>query len=418
MESIETRYGVLSVPNSGQDTIGRFLARYGEWGWDEVLFLSSVLDDGPTRVLDLGAYVGTFGIGLASAKQLDFVCFVEANGEISPYLAENVNRNCKAPSLVVEALVIGSQAHASEGRFEPANFGSTSFAGKPEAGDQRQGVVPLPVRKLTLAELRSEHGPFDLIKLDIEGMELDVLEPDADHLAQAGTTLWIECNESPRSVEIVRYLLSLHLDIFYFAFPSHNPDNFRGDPVPIYPFAYEAGLLAAPKRLPALNDPLASHHCILRNISNADQLKEALWRTPRWGLADWHGTSVEELAALAGRALRGESFRQFLGANWSRSGAPLDVMRGELRKEQARAERAESALAEASARLLDRASEIGAERERAERAEAGVSELRQRIAEAAGRCAVIEASIGWRAERALRRLVGAQPQPVKPKLGD
>jgi hypothetical protein len=57
-DAVETRYGQLRIPG-GEDVISLFLARYGEWAWDETGFVASVLTEG-ARVLDAGAYVGTF----------------------------------------------------------------------------------------------------------------------------------------------------------------------------------------------------------------------------------------------------------------------------------------------------------------------------------------------------------------------
>ena len=197
------------------------------------------------------------------------------------------------------------------------------------------------------------------MKLDVEGMELDILRADAEYLACGGTTLWVECNEDPGSLAIAELLLSWGLDLYYFAFPAHNPDNLRGDSVPIFPLAYEAGLLASPKMLPTLDDKLRAHRCILRPVRDVDELRDVLWRTPRWGMPDWLGAGPEEVAALAGRALRGERFDAYLTPGWSPAGAPGEALRAaeqDIEAERERAETAEAALAHATAELLDRLS--------------------------------------------------------------
>ena len=57
---VETRYGTLSLPDVEADIVGRYLSRYGEWGWDEVRFVAGTLPSEGARVLDVGAFVGTF----------------------------------------------------------------------------------------------------------------------------------------------------------------------------------------------------------------------------------------------------------------------------------------------------------------------------------------------------------------------
>jgi len=373
---IETRYGVLKVPDTDIDTIGRFLARYGEWAWDEVCFVAGALPEDGARVLDGGAFVGTFGLGLSLRRRLGFLCLIEANDAVAPLLADNVRGNCRVPAVVVEALLAGQGAPPTPGWSEPGNLGSMSFTAAPCSDAPLGSAAAKPQRVATLADLRAEYGEFDLVKLDVEGMELDILRADAEYLASGGTTLWVECNEDLGSLAIAELLLSWGLDLFYFAFPAHNPDNLGGDSVPIFPLAYEAGLLASPKIVPTLDDKLRAHRCIFRPVRNVDELRDALWRTPRWGMPDWVGAGPEEVAALAGRALRGERFDAYLMPGWSPAGAPGEALRAaeqDIEAERERAQTAEVALAHATAELRDRLSELGSERERAETAEAALA---------------------------------------------
>jgi hypothetical protein len=111
-------------------------------------------------------------------------------------------------------------------------------------------------------------------------------------------------------------LLSYGLELYYFAFPSHNPDNFRQATQEIYPAAYEAGLLAAPRSTPVLDSMLQGHGCMLVPIFSSEDLRRAMWRTPRWSMAEWQGEALPQVIALAGRTLRGETFERFLQPDW------------------------------------------------------------------------------------------------------
>jgi FkbM family methyltransferase len=384
MPELETRYGRLTVPDADTDVIGRFLARYGEWAWCEASFVASVLKDG-ARVLDVGAFAGTFGLGLALSRHLGFLCFVEANPVVSRLLEGNVAGKTACPIKVVEAMVAGPQARPRLGRCEPGNLGSMSFSLDGDGAD----VGPAPALAVTLADLRTAHGPFELIKLDVEGMELEVLQADADHLASGRTMLWIECNEEPGSLDVARLLLSWNLDLYYFAFPSYNPDNFNGDPEAVFPLAFEAGILAAPMTRPTLTMDLQVQGCILRPVRSVGDLKDAMWRTPRWGMPEWEGaTSRQELAALAGRSLRGESFETFLqgpgpaSTIWQRLETTEAALRiaetlaierlQEATAERERREAAEAGLRTAETLAIERLHDVAAERERREAAEAGL----------------------------------------------
>ncbi len=306
--ALATRYGRLLVPHDESDMIGRFLVRYGEWAWLETVFVASVIPDG-TRLLDAGAFVGTFGLGVAQLRPLGLLCCVEANKTAASLLRANVTACSSCPSAIVEAMVAGPSAVAGTGRAEPGNLGGMSFHISDDYG--ADGAVPAT----TLADLRARFGAFGLIKLDIEGMELEALLGDAGFLSQGHTTLWIEANEDVRTLETAQLLLSWNIDVYYFAFPSFNQHNFNGDGQAIFPFAFEAGLLAAPDVTPSLSPELADAGCILRRVRHVGELKDALWRTPRWGMEEWQGAaSAEELVALAARSLTGENYAEFLSA--------------------------------------------------------------------------------------------------------
>src|SRR3954447_6799914 len=160
---LNTRYGRLVIPDAEHDLIGRFLARYGEWAWLEAAFVASAIADG-ARVLDIGAFAGTFGLGLAQLRPMEFLCFVEANPDIVPLLERNVMQT-SCPSLVLQALVAASASATRIGHSDPANLGSMSFV------TNENPAAPGAVQALTLADLRAQYGSFDLMKLDVEGME-------------------------------------------------------------------------------------------------------------------------------------------------------------------------------------------------------------------------------------------------------
>jgi len=368
--AIDTRYGRLRIPG-GEDVISRFLARCGEWGWDEAGFIASALPE-RARVLDVGAYLGTFGLGLSIRKRLGFLCLVEANQKILPLLRQNIQANATCPTAVVSAMVCGPDLSTRPGRGDPNNLGSASFASDAE-GDP---VADSPEHALALSQIRAQYGHFDLIKLDVEGMERDILHADQDYLSRGEATLWIECNESAKSLLAAELALSWGLASWYFAFPSHNPDNFLAEYEPIFPWAYEAGLLVAPKNEPRMDAELQAHNCILRPIVSVADLREAMWFTPRWLPRELAHAETAQLAAMAGRALLKQSPDDFLSRPSVRS-RPIDLdrseaeevpadMRDPLARERRRCAALEAGFASAEKVALERLWELNQERKRRE----------------------------------------------------
>lgn len=307
MRELETRYGRMVIPDSENDIVSRFLAQYGEWAELEVAFVAGAVPKG-AAVADIGAFIGTFALALQRRKPLGSVCFVEANPDIVPVLQENVRRNCHVPFTVVDALVAPEDFRLKHGLRDMHNMGSASFVARP--GHSFQVTVPTPNRRMTLGELDSTYGPFDLIKLDTEGMELLILAGEAGIVERENTAFWLECNEHENSLTLAEYLLAHRRTLYYFAYPSFRPGNFNGVDTPIFAFAYEAGLLAAAGDINISSE--LTKGCILRPIANREDLRVALWHTPRWAPHEWWDLPTEEVVALATHQLHGGDFDSFL----------------------------------------------------------------------------------------------------------
>lgn len=306
---LDTRYGPLCIPDIEHDLICRFLTRYGEWAWLEVMFAASLVED-HARILDAGAFVGTFGLGFSKLRELKSITFVEANPAVTTALSHNVAAIAVCATNVVEAMLAPPEMTSGLLQSVSGNLGGTALV--PGFGPISGAEVPA----VSLSSLQKTNGPFDLIKLDIEGMEQAVLEGERSLLQAAQTVLWIEATESASTLRLGSMLLSWGSDVFYFAFPSFNPTNFAGASESIFPCAYEAALVVSPRITPFLQPILQRAGCQLSKITQLDDLKKALWATPRWGMAEWeHANALPDIIAMAGHTLMGRSFATFLTAD-------------------------------------------------------------------------------------------------------
>lgn len=423
MPDLATRYGVLSVPDMPDDVIVGFLQRYGEWAWDETCFIAGNLRDG-ARIADIGAFLGTFGLGLARLRRLGLACFVEPNPVLAPLLRDNVQRNCDAESAVIAAAVAPIGSELERAFYEEGNLGSLSYVDRPRARGTR--TLGGPTETIDLASLRRRCGEFDLIKIDVEGLETDILQGELASLIAAKTDLWIEANEDLETIGLGTMLLEAGMQVHYFAWSSFNPDNFRHDSTPIYAFAYEAGLYASVGDPPVLDDALKAHQPILKRIDNRDDLVEALWVTPRWGMADWCGRPLPEVVALAGRELRGEARANFPNpaAAFAPSDAPLIALRARLRSTDealARAEalaierlaelhRLDAQLGTAASLALERLTAIRVERDRVQERDARIALLEETLQAALHTLRAMESHPLWRAADGARLFLSRHPR--------
>ena len=287
-----TRYGEMLIP-SNEDLISTALSQYGEWSELELRFIAENSIEN-WNVLDIGAFVGTFGIRLSQLKRLNKIHFIEANSALIPALTANVELNCKSNAVVLNKLVATHAFHGQVGYHEPGNLGSLSFRKQLQANSC---CVPLTAGTTTLADAIYNNS-IDFIKMDVEGMECEILKTFNDHLMGSDITFWLECNEGSPIMGALDLLLQNNYKIFYFAYPNHNPENFNRVRKPQFPMAYEAGLLAS-RRYPSMPDSLLEAGCIGNVITSRQQLREALFRTPRWIPERWHHLAPPEIIAVA-----------------------------------------------------------------------------------------------------------------------
>jgi FkbM family methyltransferase len=306
---IQTRYGVLETFNPSEDLISRFLSRYGEWAQNELAFIGGSLSQGH-RIADIGAFLGTFGIGLSKIEAVGKICFVDANPVVVPLLRKNVERNLDVPSVVVEA-VLGGDGQQREGTGVQGNVGSFSVAGGNAVGREPSQCA---TKSISLRSLTETHGPFDLYKIDAEGMESAILRQDPDFLAQTQSTFWLECNSTPSSLDVAKLLLSQGFKVFYFAYPAISRGNFNGEKDREFPFAYEAGLWASKTSTPKISEELVAAGCVLKEVADAEALRQEMWLTPRWSPQGWEKHGLSGVVALASHALLGENYEDFLAS--------------------------------------------------------------------------------------------------------
>lgn len=217
--TLDTLYGRLCLPDWPDDLIVRSLELLGEWCGAEGVLAGSLLEKGET-LWDGGAFLGTFALGASPHNAPAKVVAIEANPALAEALAQNLTLLPCPADLVSSGLGqrYGWLVPADE---DPQNHGATSYrySEQPAKGG---GAI----RCHSLAELRAEHGPYDMLKLDLEGMELDALKGDISFLQEHRPVIWAECNEAQESLTLLGGLKWLNYDVLYVAFPAFRKANY------------------------------------------------------------------------------------------------------------------------------------------------------------------------------------------------
>lgn len=189
-QTIHTRYGTFTIDPVSDKKIAKALAS-DHYPNESLLKIVRTFLNGESVAVDIGAHIGTFALPLAAVAGK--VIAFEPSPEASAFLARNAAENNVSLQLINKAL--GSKKGSGTIMMRNAsNAGANTLV---EGGD-------IPVTTLD-----DEIMHADFIKMDVEGMELDVLKGGARLIERARPVVLFEVNlsqlrahnASPRALE-------------------------------------------------------------------------------------------------------------------------------------------------------------------------------------------------------------------------
>lgn len=234
------RYGEMSFFRD-DIWLGRSLDLYGEWSESEVALFRDLLKPGDT-VVEAGANIGAHTIALAS--------IVGSNGQVLAY--EPDERNCKllrdnvAPHAYVCQFALGKDHGLAVLNWQRGNPGGTSVAVPDLLSHSDCRVIPLDMQTAGNVETNLCNH-VDFLKIDVEGMELDVLQ-GAEQTIQRDRPLIYAENDRPGATEKLLAWFTEHgYKVYQHIAPLYNPNNFQGYKVNVFGNISSLMLLAVPK---------------------------------------------------------------------------------------------------------------------------------------------------------------------------
>jgi FkbM family methyltransferase len=235
---IQARHG-LFLYNRNDRFIGRSLETYGEWCEAELALLRPCVRSG-SLVLDIGANIGTHTVPLAKwAGPAGRVIAFEPQRLVFQTLCANVALNgltnvvClnkgvgRAPGMV-RVPVLNPEA--------ALNFGSVRLAGT-------DGGEPTEIMTVDGLGLPACH----LMKIDVEGMEAEVLEGAAATIARCRPVLFVENNTTDGAGRVIEGVFRLGYRAWWHLGRYFAPDNHFSHAADIFAsYRPEANMLCLP----------------------------------------------------------------------------------------------------------------------------------------------------------------------------
>jgi FkbM family methyltransferase len=223
---VAARHGHFFV-NRHDSYVGMSLLMYGEYCETEWQMIDRFISSGDT-VMDIGANIGAFSIPMAkkTGPSGKVICF-----EPQPYAYALLEANIGMNKLRhVQAFPYGLSA--SEEKREAAlpeynqqgNFGGVCFVNNGHG-------LGAPFAPLDTVFHSSR---LDFIKMDVEGMEADVLKGANGTIKRFRPVMYMENHPGERSPPLISALLALDYRLWWHTPYFYTPDNFFGQKENVY----------------------------------------------------------------------------------------------------------------------------------------------------------------------------------------
>ena len=238
------RHGHL-VFNPKDAYVGRALDLYGEYSEGEVKLFEQVVKTGDV-VVEVGANLGAHTVPLARfagpagrvfAFEPQRVLFQTLCGNLALNSLTNVEAYQQAVGSAAGSIGVPSLDYS-----HPANYGAVSLG--TDAGWAARGVPTEAVPVVTLDSLRLAR--CKLLKIDVEGMEAEVLLGGRETVARCRPLLYAENDRADKAERLVALLRELGYTLYWHTPPLFHPNNFARLAENVYPGTMSINVVGVP----------------------------------------------------------------------------------------------------------------------------------------------------------------------------
>jgi FkbM family methyltransferase len=237
MTKVDTRYGEMFVL-SADSVVSMSLVQYGEWAEGEIDVSKFFIPDGGI-VLDIGAFIGSHARAYSQlVGPKGCVYAFEPRSEIFEILQLNAaisDFNNIISHQVAIADFSGEFMTHSIDIDSIENFGALSL----KINERNPGNSI--VKTICVDDLSIER--LDFIKIDVEGMEAQVLHGARNSIARTSPVILCECNSIKGGAQILEIAKEMNYYCFGILFSAFNEDNFKKNNHNIFEHAKEVSFL-------------------------------------------------------------------------------------------------------------------------------------------------------------------------------
>lgn len=220
LDQANTKHGQF-VFFSNDDPIGACLSYYGEWAQQELDLFDSILTDS-SNVIDVGANIGTHTVFFSKKCYNGNVVSVEPQLYISQILNTNILINGCFNVIPIRAACGSNNEEKRMINFNPFVSNKVNYGEFKVNSDADRGLITDCIKLDNLLKLDID---FDLIKIDVEGMEADVIKGASKLITKYKPALYIEFNNKNGDDKLISLLQSIGYNSYWHVYTKHNPGN-------------------------------------------------------------------------------------------------------------------------------------------------------------------------------------------------
>jgi FkbM family methyltransferase len=237
LEIKQCRYGIMMYLR--QDMyVGRSFKEYGEFSEGEVALFRQCLQPGDVA-LDIGANLGSHTVPLAHlVGPSGFVHAFEPQRILFQIVCGNLALNELDN---VRALPVALGRAPGRTKIPPIDYGGlNNFGGVEIGGAHGEDVEVVTLDQLDLPKIK-------LMKIDVEGMELEVLLGAKATLARCRPIVYVENDRVEKADALAAQLLESGFRLWWHTPLLYNSDNFLGNPENVFGAVRSFNMLCLPK---------------------------------------------------------------------------------------------------------------------------------------------------------------------------
>ncbi|MFA6075239.1 MAG: FkbM family methyltransferase [Negativicutes bacterium] len=234
----DCRYGKM-IYNKLDAYVGKSLNNYGEFSEGEFELFKQIVREG-NIILEIGANIGAHTVALSRiVGQSGTVFAFEPQRLVFQVLAGNLAINSITNTFCYQKAVgeLPGTLMVPLLDFEKENnWGGLSL------GSWEQGEV------VDVITVDSMDLPFcHFIKIDVEGMELDVLKGAKQTIDKYQPIMYVENDREEKSVALIKYLLMLGYELYWHCPLLFNSNNYYGNKENVFGNIVSKNMLCIPK---------------------------------------------------------------------------------------------------------------------------------------------------------------------------